>query len=226
MFRITSLVMVSSIILCLGAADMSQASIRKKNTGMKKPVVIQAHQISLRPWVTIGKLTGTLGDKADFDSSGVKRKILVGGGGSLYYHLTQRWAAGFSFSVTYKEMNIGDWGPLRAYSYSLNALYDPYPLNRTAPSFRLEIGQAKISCLNYNDGEFTADLDMHFFYSLGIELRTYTAADTKLTTTLCMRTIETDGYRNEDLSMYRVPYNVTYIGLELGVSIPLKKFPL
>ncbi len=226
MFKSISLVMLSLIVLSLGLADMSQASVRKKRTGLKKPVVIQAHQISIRPWFTMGKLTGTSGDKADFDSSGVKRKILIGGGGSLYYHLNQEWAAGFSFSVTWKELNIDDWGPLRAFSYSLNALYDPYPLNRTAPSFRLEIGQAKTSCLNYDNGAFTADLGMHFFYSLGIELRTYTASGTKLTTTLCIRTINTDGYQNTDLSSYRVPFNVTYIGLELGVSIPLKKFPL
>jgi hypothetical protein len=88
----------------------------------------------------------------------------------------------------------------------------------------MELGFSDIRYLNY-DGR-TIDLDSHFMYSFGVGVQSYTRAGTTVSFTLLYRVIQTNGYLVKDAGYYAARFDVTYIGLELGVSFPLKRFPL
>ena len=224
MFKSISLVMLSLIVLCLGAADMSQAAIRKKKDRPEKPVVIVPHKLSITPWVLGGSLTSESGSRADIGNKGLQNRILFGGGVSVRRSVSPTLGLGVNIGLSWKSIPNVDSGPFRAFSYSASAHLNPYPLSRTAPVFCMELGFSDIRYLNY-DGR-TIDLDSHFMYSFGVGVLSYTRVGTTISFTLLYRVIQTNGYLAKDAGYYATRFDVTYIGLELGVSFPLKKFPL
>ena len=224
MFKSISLVMLSLIVLCLGAADMSQAAIRKKKDRPKEPIVVVPHKLSIAPWVVGGKLTGKSGEAADYKDEGARNKIVYGGGLSIQKFFTETTGAGINLGLIWKGIPDLDSGPFRILLYSGSAIFDPYPFHRTAPCFRAELGFANSRYLNYNGSTLT--LGTHFFYGVGIELRSYTGIGTKATLALWYREMLTDGHEVVTNNVYTVPFNVTGLGIELSVAIPLKKFPL
>jgi len=203
---------------------MSQAAIRKKKNRPEKPVVIVPHKLSITPWVIGGKLTGKSGEAADYKDEGARNKILYGGGLSLQKFFTETTGAGINLGLIWKAIPDLDSGPFRIFSYSGSVILDPYPFYRTAPCFRAELGFANSRYLNYNGN--TLALGTHFFYGVAIELRSYARAGTKVTLAVWYREMFTDGYEVATSNIYTVPFNVTCLGIELSVAIPLKKFPL
>jgi hypothetical protein len=204
---------------------MSQASIRKKKEGPQEPFVVVPHKLAIRPWVTAGKLTGASGDRVDVNNHGASNKMLMGGGLSVRHYFTETTGAGLNFDVLWKDLpEVDDTGPFRAVTYYGSLLFDPYPRYRTANSFRFDFGFTNLKCLNYDSA--TVNLNTHFFLGIGIEFRTYTSCGTKATLTLWYREMFSKDHELKDFNNLKAPFNATYIGLELGVSFSLKKFPL
>ncbi len=185
---------------------------------------VRPHKLSITPWFITGVLTGGARKLIHPDTSEFTDKVVAGAGVCLYDFLSPRWAVAATFSLAWKDIPGSDWGPVRGISYSVGGLFDPYPEERTSPYFRLDLGVDKVSFHNYFGN--TVDFGLHPFFELGMGLRSYTSGATKLSFGLFLRFMPTDGYRIEDYGDRKVRFNVIYLGGDIGVSFPLKKFPM
>lgn len=224
MYRIVLKVIALTVLLYLFGADFAQASVSEPDSNRRSSTAVRPHKLSITTWLITGVLTGGARKLIHPDTSEFTDKVVAGTGISFYNYLSPRWAVAASFSLAWKDIPGSDWGPVRGISYSIGGLFDLYPEERTGPYVRLDLGLDKVSFHNYFGS--TVDFGLHPFCELGIGLRSYTAGVTKLSFGLFLRFMPTDGYRIEDYGNRKVRFNVIYLGGDIGVSFPFKRFPL
>ena len=223
MYRTILIVTAAAVVLSLGTAKAS-TEWEPELPEIELLPTTTPHKLSIAPWFVGGVLTGGARKLIKPDTSGFTDKVLVGGGVSVYDFLSPKWAVGASFSLAWKDIPGTDWGPIRGISYSIGGLYDLYPFDRTSPYVRMDIGLDKVSFCNHFG--HTVDFGLHPFIELGTGMRMYPSGSTKLNFSLFLRYMPTNGHVIEGLGDRLVRFDTIYLGADIGLSFPLKKFPL
>lgn len=190
----------------------------------KKSIDIIHTKYAIVPRLTAGFVTGESYDVLEQYDHATNARIVYGGGLTIEYYLSKRWAVGPNFEKVFKDLPGVDVGQIKGTTYSVSGLLNVLPDAKNSPFLRAEIG---VTSMKLSASALTGNKDVglgtHSFFRIGIGLLSYTGSKTNVRIELYNRTFYTDGHEIADFSSFNVAFDASYIGIELAWAIGIFK---
>ncbi len=209
--------LTATVLFFLISTSAFSAGRKKRERPPQKPANITESRIQIVPKFTGGLLTGEIGDMVSGLSDGDADRSVAGFSLGMERYLNPKSAVGINLEVVWWYALADEGWPFRNTSYSASWMYRPSPTARTSIYVRPEIGFVSMR-FSYRGARL--GLDTHPFVRLGVGLFRYTSSSTNTRLELYFKNIFCEGHEY-DPDDEPLGWNVQYIGLDLGIGIPI-----